>query len=151
MIETNSYMQDRVVGALWKREMPTRSEYMGGIRHIISWASIGPSAALAHSGRDGFANRVSRFCENYGLSMQLADDMAEIDEDAASGYWSLPIIEAGSREIPEGMDRNHLIARTKAAAAERIAKAIDALPRGWVHTRAKAMLLREYVSGFEYG
>jgi hypothetical protein len=153
-ISTNHYMQQKVAEILWKKSVPSKSEYFKGIRHIISWTSIGPFAALAYSKRTGYSKKVGVFCENYGLSIQFMDDMSEIDEDVRNGYWSLPIIAAKGKDVDLRTDmdaRNELIEELKNSASERIAKARAALPRSWSSTLDKADRLLDYISGFKYG
>jgi hypothetical protein len=153
-ISTNHYMQQKVAEILWKKKVPSKSEYFRGIRHIISWTSIGPFAALAYSKRLEYSKRLGVFCENYGLSIQFMDDMSEIDEDIRNGYWSLPIIAAKGRnaDLRDDMDaRNELIEELKSSASNRISKAKAALPRGWNSTIDKADRLIDYISGFKYG
>lgn len=152
-VKVNHLMQRRVIDYLWKEGMPTRAEYLKGIRHIISWVSIGIYAALEYAGRTAdYGRRMGVFCENYGLSIQFMDDMREMEEDSQHRYWSLPIIKARTHnlDISSNEVKNRLADELKAMILEKTKRAATALPAHWDATRRMATRLYDYASKFSY-
>ncbi len=152
-VKVNHLMQRRVIDYLWKEEMPTRAEYLKGIRHIISWASIGVYAALEYAGRTAdYGKRMGVFCENYGLSIQFMDDMREMEEDSQHGYWSLPIIRARTHNLDiSSMEvKNELAVDLKAMIFRNTDRAASALPTNWDAMRSMVTRLYDYASKFSY-
>lgn len=151
-IKKNSYMQQRITAILWRKSLPSTKEYFDGIKHIISWASIGPMAALAYSNRMKYASAVGRFCENYGIAIQIIDDINEIEEDLNSGYWSFPIIEAKRKGIDlrkKSARKTEMLDDFKAEAIARISNAKESLPVEWKHLGTKAEKLKKYIDGYQ--
>ncbi len=151
-IKTNHHMQQRVVKILWSRRRPTEADYFEGIRHIISWTSIGPNAALALSGTHNYSASIGEFCKNYGTAIQLLDDMSEIDEDLKNGYWSLPIILASRKSIDIKRNirfRREAVDMMRELAEERLAKASSSIPKGWNRMQEKVSMLNNYISGYK--
>lgn len=152
-IKKNSYMQQKITGILWKKSTPKITDYFKGIRHIVSWASIGPMAALAYAKKDSYSSAVRRFCENYGIAIQMIDDINEIDEDLENGYWSLPIIEARKKNIDlrkRSRAKTEVLDGFRSEVIARLVKARAALPSGWVRLDYKAKMVERYVKNYRF-
>lgn len=147
-IKRNSYMQQKVTGILWRKKYPDKEGYFRGIMHIVSWASIGPMAALAYAEKTGSCSSVERFCKNYGIAIQIIDDINEIGDDLKNGYRSLPIIEARKRGIDltrRTREKTELLESFKDEALTRLDSAKSAIPKEWTNLGEKADMLKRYI------
>lgn len=153
-IKTNHLLQQKVTELLWKKEPPNLKDYEKGIRHIISFTSIGPVVGLHYAKKENYVAGISKFCENYGLSIQYMDDMIEIDEDLTNSYWSLPIIRAEELGIKKSMMsaklKNKLIEELKEHAYTRLRIAREALCENFPTLRKKTYLIESFIRDFKY-
>lgn len=93
LINQNHFYQQIVVETLWTKKPKTFSEYTKGINHICTFTEIGLQYGLALCQKQVLKNRIKSFAINYGLAIQMIDDLREVEEDKKFGYWSYPVIE----------------------------------------------------------
>lgn len=120
----NHYYQTLIVNSIWK-ETTDEAGYMHAISHTKYWAAIGLKAAIIYAKRDDLRSFIYDFADCYGTTCQLFDDMREIDDDTANGYWSLPIILARKNgwDLKTSEGKNKSIERSREIAVEKLAKA----------------------------
>lgn len=92
-VNKNHYLQQFRVDLLWSKKPKNFRDYRRGIADICSWVAIGPEVGLSLLDRNDLINSISDFIENYGIAIQLIDDIREVDEDGISGYNSFPLLE----------------------------------------------------------
>lgn len=92
-VNKNHYLQQLVVEKLWQGKKINAKEYFDGIKHIGIFSAIGPLCALALTGRNDLKKTILKFASNYGITLQLIDDIRETEEDKIAGYSSLPLTE----------------------------------------------------------
>lgn len=92
-ISENHYLQQLVVEKLWQNKQITQKKYLEGIRHIYAFTSIGLMCALVITRNTSFRKQLQKFSVGYGITLQIIDDLREINEDRLSGYSSLPLLE----------------------------------------------------------
>ncbi|MDO8638072.1 MAG: class 1 isoprenoid biosynthesis enzyme [Candidatus Daviesbacteria bacterium] len=93
MINQNHYYQQHVIETLWQHKPISFKNYRSGINHICVFSAIGLIYALALTNKLALKKRIQDFADGYGVSLQLIDDLREVEEDRKFGYWSFPIIE----------------------------------------------------------
>lgn len=93
MINQNHYYQQHVIETLWQHKPASFKNYRDGINHICIFSAIGLIYALALVDKLVLRKRIEDFAEGYGVSLQLIDDLREVEEDRKFGYWSFPITE----------------------------------------------------------
>lgn len=92
-VARNHVLQQRCVTALWENMPRSFSDYRHGVEHAGVFVGVSVRAALAVTGRQELWPRLQEVCANYGMSLQLLDDILEVDEDRAAGYHSSPLME----------------------------------------------------------
>lgn len=123
-ISINHYYQTLIVNSLWKNKTDEVG-YMNAISHTQYWAAIGLKAAIIYAERMDMKDFVYQFANCYGTSCQLFDDMREIDDDIANGYWSLPIILATDNnwDLTTSEGKNLSIVRSREIALSKLKRA----------------------------
>ena len=92
-IERNHYLQQQCVDTLWVDRPAKFADYVKGVQHDGALIGIGVSAALAATDREELWPQLEPMCTNYGIALQLLDDISEAEEDEAAGYNSYPVVE----------------------------------------------------------
>lgn len=92
-INTNHFYQQHNIETLWTKKPNSFKEYIDGITHTGTLMRIGLNYALVLAGKVDLQDKTDRYAHYYGMAIQLIDDIREVDEDIANGYWSYPVIE----------------------------------------------------------
>lgn len=92
-INTNHFYQQHNIETLWVKKPKSFKEYIDGITHTGTLMQVGLNYALVLAGRTDLQDKTDKYAHCYGTAIQLIDDIREVDEDIASGYWSYPVIE----------------------------------------------------------
>lgn len=138
-INKNHYLQQFRVDLLWSKKPKNFRDYQFGIADICSWVAIGPKVGLSLTGRSDLANSISEFIENYGIAIQLIDDIREVEEDRLSGYNSFPLLEGkpykrSFKELDKCVER-----------------ARNSLGGRWRNLQNRALLLERFVDELKKG
>lgn len=136
-INKNHYLQQFRVDLLWSKKPKKFSDYRVGIADICSWVGIGPRVGLSLVGRSDLTDSISVFIENYGIAIQLIDDIREVDEDRVSGYNSFPLIESH----PYKKSFNEL--------DKCVTRAKNSLGNRWKNLKDRTLLLERFVDGLK--
>ena len=111
---------------------------------ILRWP--GPALAVL-SGQEALAERIDQSLAQLFLVLQLLDDLADINEDAASGQPNAVLLYAGYRE-ESGAPTMATILRGIAAVAQLCNSTLDALNASRVHPRTHLGAFVSYVTEF---
>ncbi|MBI2032545.1 MAG: class 1 isoprenoid biosynthesis enzyme, partial [Candidatus Levybacteria bacterium] len=136
-VQENHYRQQFRVDLLWDKKIKNFQEYLNGTRDIYSFASLGPGCALEITGKKDLRKQVISYAINYGLALQLIDDLREIEEDKISGYNSFPILEEKPYEKSFRALDNFLV------------KARKNLDPTWKHTEKRLKSLENFATKFK--
>lgn len=155
ILNMNHYRQQIVVDKLWQLKQPTIAEYFDGCKHIVYFVQTGVLTAMAHAKTKKNYSKILSFCENFGMAIQLMDDMMEIEEDLQNGYWSLPIIRAHEKGIQNYKNNpellNMLIQDSKRAANQKLDVASAVLPNSYKNLKEKVINLKTFINSFKHG
>jgi hypothetical protein len=92
-IARNHALQQQCIDELWTRQPSHFSDYAKGVQHDGALIGIGVCTALAVVNRGDLWPQLKPICTDYGIALQLLDDISEVEEDAAAGYCSYPVVE----------------------------------------------------------
>lgn len=92
-IQRNHFLQQQCVDTLWTIPPQSFEDYLRGVQHDGALIGIGVKAALVAAEREELWPQLEPMCTNYGIGLQLLDDINEVEEDAVAGYHSYPISE----------------------------------------------------------